>query len=1826
MRATSRIVVLAALVAAFAWQSVAQTQHRNQERGFNATGAFSSFDVDSINLFNGNLVITIPVGNTYRVGGQLSYSLKLVYNSNSWTQREVCSNVVGNSRSPSGYSTYGTLVNVTPNGPGLMWATETVPNDNYSVAQTDYPYVNNVRGADQDCHIMNEPNPAANAGLGWHLSLGKLYAPPTHAQTPVDRFYIFSTTEKSRWVYMAPDGSEHTFYQRLHESDPDNHSDVWYTRDNSYLRMRTNLDGQTNPGEIKIEFPNGEMHYFKRILIRESDPTLQLMEDVYEYKISRIEDRFGNWVDIGYADDGDAAGTDSDDYRDNRWDITDSAGRSHVVRFGKITDEFPKVISSVALTTFGTDKAFYTFSYDARTIERAGPHTAATIYPAYTSELSVPFLKSVSLPDGSQFAMPVDSSYYLTGLPKNTGVIKGLTLPTGARVEWEYLPDASVQPTNPDYRGWVFPMNSAARHYLRWGVGIRKRTLKREGEQERVWKYDPRLVFPEGCTYSSFDEDCAGLYSVTKVTTPEGDYTNHYFSVFPFPYDGTVRNSLTEPHRADYGLPFVKQAPPGKLSVAPVIQSDHAGKPLFLSTEVFDKNNNPFRRTYVRYDFDQVVADDGFGMLIDANARVAAVRTVFLDDGSRYAEEQHSDFDGVGNYRTKQTYGNVGGDRRVEFTNYNPLTKTYAINPLTNTTAAGHDYVPFPESRAWVLGTYDRQSAGDFSKRSTTFFEYNAVGQLLKKRVMKELEPHAAGDADLEESSYRLLGSDVLVTYVYSAEGNLTSETAYGGDKKDNLSTSDRFAVPAASGYDYKINYGYPLCNNRQLGVVATKQYQAANFLSEDYDIDCNTGLVTASRDTSKNKTTYGYGAMWRLLDIRREQGHYTKITYYPVRNGATAGTPRITVEHKDRATNNNFTDEEYKYDQLGRLTNEFVRLPNGTRAGRFTGYNAMGWTLSVSEWIESDQAPDGRKTTFSNFDPAGRPAQSTLPDGRVVKHQQSGVRQIYRRASIGTSIDAQGAVSLSDAERYERYDRHGRLVEVEEPSGVGGAMVKTNYGYNVAHKLVWSSTSASVPGAATPVGQGRSFDYDNLGNLRAESHPERPWASYGGYDTMGNVGTAFDGAHTLRYAYDAAGRPTKVEESTPAGFRPLKEFSYHNSNTTAVGGLYALGKLDTAKRHNWVTNPYSAAAATEIDVVVSEQYGYGGTDGRLNKKTTAVYSGASPIADFEQSLAYDQLGNLSRQDYPNCKNATCINSGGASRAWRVNYTYGRGTLTAVGGGAGTSAATTNYASSISYHPNRTINAVAHGNGVSDVNGLDADYMPRASSISAQKGATRLWDSGSYKYDGAGNVTRAGGDWYLYDKVNRLVEGTAMSAPGLKQKYSYDAFGNILTVETLSSATYTGGVRVGNVYTPGVNSSTNRLGLSYDGAGNTLGFVGQKPLYTYDALNMIKKAQDSTYVYGPGDERVWTIINPPGNTLERNVTERYTLRGLNNEVLRQYVVYGGNYAGNWRWEKDYVYAGGRLLAAETPLGVRHYHPDHLGTPRLVTDASGTVLPGSRQFQTLPFGEDASTYLGTASALPPEERLRFTGHERDTDFAGQTLDYMHARFYKAGLGKFLSIDPGRDWDAAQPQSWNLYGYVRGNPVNRTDPTGRNMLNRLYPNSCVQGGQYPTLFELWAEKAKAEQRVERASRLQDDAIESGHLESLIMQNAPAIRGLTAARAVAATAAAKKAATETAEAAGERIITVIGVTDDTAKYLGRRGYNVLKVPEEAWSHGYNGQWLGQALSRGDDILLATDPVKLQKALSVAGKESIYLRFELPAVQNWFGTLSHPKVLIGY
>ena len=101
--------------------------------------------------------------------------------------------------------------------------------------------------------------------------------------------------------------------------------------------------------------------------------------------------------------------------------------------------------------------------------------------------------------------------------------------------------------------------------------------------------------------------------------------------------------------------------------------------------------------------------------------------------------------------------------------------------------------------------------------------------------------------------------------------------------------------------------------------------------------------------------------------------------------------------------------------------------------------------------------------------------------------------------------------------------------------------------------------------------------------------------------------------------------------------------------------------------------------------------------------------------------------------------------------------------------------------------------------------------------------------------------------------------------------------------------------------------------------------------------------------------------------------------------------------------------------------------DHLSSASVVTDSTGAVVGEQRYY---PFGE---TRLATGSMFT--DKL-FTGQR---EMAGLGIYHYGARFYSPKLGRFLSADSMVP-NAANPQDFNRYSYVRNNPIRYTDPSG------------------------------------------------------------------------------------------------------------------------------------------------------------------------------------------
>lgn len=133
-----------------------------------------------------------------------------------------------------------------------------------------------------------------------------------------------------------------------------------------------------------------------------------------------------------------------------------------------------------------------------------------------------------------------------------------------------------------------------------------------------------------------------------------------------------------------------------------------------------------------------------------------------------------------------------------------------------------------------------------------------------------------------------------------------------------------------------------------------------------------------------------------------------------------------------------------------------------------------------------------------------------------------------------------------------------------------------------------------------------------------------------------------------------------------------------------------------------------------------------------------------------------------------------------------------------------------------------------------------------------------------------------------------------------------------------------------------------------------------------------------------------------------------------------------------------------VLSLADPGGtLSFYHTDAIGSVRMITDGAGQPIA---RYDYLPFGQDWPS-------VPPTDpnSVRFAGKERDRETGAESLgwsplDYFGARDYQSQTGRFTSPDiAGIDQSPLDPQSWNLYSYVRNNPFRFVDPSGRKCEN-------------------------------------------------------------------------------------------------------------------------------------------------------------------------------------
>ena len=153
---------------------------------------------------------------------------------------------------------------------------------------------------------------------------------------------------------------------------------------------------------------------------------------------------------------------------------------------------------------------------------------------------------------------------------------------------------------------------------------------------------------------------------------------------------------------------------------------------------------------------------------------------------------------------------------------------------------------------------------------------------------------------------------------------------------------------------------------------------------------------------------------------------------------------------------------------------------------------------------------------------------------------------------------------------------------------------------------------------------------------------------------------------------------------------------------------------------------------------------------------------------------------------------------------------------------------------------------------------------------------------------------------------------------------------------------------------------------------------------------------------------------------------------MKKEVGVTQTVFVYNIAGQLVAEYDTEGASG--------TGTSYLTQDSLGSVRVVT-GEDTAAKERRDY--LPFGEEVT--VGGRGSVPgytsQAVRQKFTGYEQDSE---TELGYAGARYFDSKVGRFMSPDDFlNDTKTDDPASWNLYVYVRNNPLKYVDPLGEEI---------------------------------------------------------------------------------------------------------------------------------------------------------------------------------------
>jgi RHS repeat-associated protein len=377
----------------------------------------------------------------------------------------------------------------------------------------------------------------------------------------------------------------------------------------------------------------------------------------------------------------------------------------------------------------------------------------------------------------------------------------------------------------------------------------------------------------------------------------------------------------------------------------------------------------------------------------------------------------------------------------------------------------------------------------------------------------------------------------------------------------------------------------------------------------------------------------------------------------------------------------------------------------------------------------------------------------------------------------------------------------------------------------------------------------------------------------------------------------------------------------------------------------------------------------YSGLNGRLSQKTSAF--GNTVVASVSETWSYNSLGLIATHGHPAIGSPDTV----------ANYSYLLGYPTSLGVGGTCASGALCLVTSATYNPSGGLSSWTAGNGIVTTIVQDLNSMPRPSRIYSAG-----LDTGTYSYDGAGNITAIGSNAYGYDKRSRVLSGQG-------ETYGYDRFGNLMKVDGATIA---------------IAPQTNRLttGYSYDALGNVL--TSPTAVYTYDGLSRQKAytaaSVAETYLYDGANERI-ARINPATNTSDDTRVLAVSAPASMNAGATATVTVTMLNTGTTTW----------TLAAGFQLGA--YDPQdntRFGFNRVSLGSGDSIAPGQQK---------TFSFTITAPVIPGDYgsqwRMVHNGVAWFGEPSGEKMISVNSTTATYTLAKFYTIVPCRVLDTRQP---------------------------------------------------------------------------------------------------------------------------------------------------------------------------------------------------------------